>query len=81
MSRSVFSSVHNLIPHSAMYARHRLEAAEKKNYDDPTASKEMQRVNKKFSILHGISSIVDLCALTCTVLHALFVGYIGTNNL
>lgn len=66
---------------SVMFARHRLEASEKKTYDDASASDEMKKLNTKFNILHGISSLVDLCALASTVLHALFVGYIGTHNL
>ncbi|KAK4460349.1 hypothetical protein QBC42DRAFT_272582 [Cladorrhinum samala] len=39
----------------------------KKAYDDPPHSEEMQALNKKFSILHGVSSLLNLGELVALV--------------
>lgn len=39
----------------------------KKSYDPPPHSKEMQELNKKFSRLHGISSLVNIVSLVATI--------------
>ncbi|TIA81795.1 hypothetical protein E3P98_01857 [Wallemia ichthyophaga] len=64
-----------------MFARHRLEADVASQEKKTDVSPEMHKLNRKFNILHSLSSFVDLSALAATLLHALFVGYIGTNNL
>lgn len=39
----------------------------KKSYDAPPHSQEMQRLNKTFGRLHGISASLNLIALAATV--------------
>ena len=39
----------------------------KKSYDSGTQSKEMQRLNKAFGRMHGISALTNLVALGVTV--------------
>lgn len=39
----------------------------KKSYDPAPHSKEMQRLNKKFGQLHGISTLINLAALLATI--------------
>ena len=39
----------------------------KKSYDSPPQSKEMTALNKKFSMLHGISSLLNLAVFLASV--------------
>ncbi|WWD21096.1 hypothetical protein CI109_105577 [Kwoniella shandongensis] len=43
----------------AMFERHRLERLEGKEHDEPNPTDAMDKVNKKFSTLHGISSALS----------------------
>ncbi|RXK38803.1 hypothetical protein M231_03979 [Tremella mesenterica] len=45
-----------------MFERHRLERLEGKEYDDPSPSESMNKLNKKFATLHGISSSLNVIA-------------------
>ncbi|OCF31397.1 hypothetical protein I317_05955 [Kwoniella heveanensis CBS 569] len=42
-----------------MFQRHRQERVESKEYDEAGVSEEMEKINKKFSILHGIGSALN----------------------
>ncbi|KAF2201821.1 hypothetical protein GQ43DRAFT_440246 [Delitschia confertaspora ATCC 74209] len=46
----------------------------KKSYDAPPHSKEMQALNKKFGMLHGVSSLVNLVAVVAEVWYAGVLG-------
>lgn len=39
----------------------------KKSYDPAPHSKEMERLNKRFGKMHGISSLINLISLIATV--------------
>ena len=39
----------------------------KKSYDQPPHSAEMQRLNRRFGALHGVSSLVNLLGFLATV--------------
>ncbi|KAL2181760.1 uncharacterized protein P884DRAFT_234823 [Thermothelomyces heterothallicus CBS 202.75] len=41
----------------------------KKAYDEPPHSQEMQALNRRFSMLHGISSLLNLGTLVATVVY------------
>ncbi|KAI4248525.1 MAG: hypothetical protein L6R40_001087 [Gallowayella cf. fulva] len=43
----------------------------KKAYDAPPHSKEMQRLNKNFSRMHGVSASLNLAALVMTVFYGI----------
>ncbi|KAL2164594.1 hypothetical protein VTH06DRAFT_3811 [Thermothelomyces fergusii] len=43
----------------------------KKAYDAPPHSKEMQELNRRFSMLHGISSLLNLGTLAATVVYGI----------
>jgi len=45
-----------------MLERHRLERLEGKEYDEPNPTEAMDKTNKKFSLLHGISSGLNMVA-------------------
>jgi hypothetical protein len=46
----------------------------KKYYDQGEKSTEMQRLNKKFSIIHGISSSVNLVGIVAIVWYGFILG-------
>ncbi|KAH8595553.1 hypothetical protein B0O99DRAFT_686543 [Bisporella sp. PMI_857] len=46
----------------------------KKSYDPPPHSEEMQRLNKSFSAMHGISSVVNLLGFIATVWYGFSLG-------
>lgn len=39
----------------------------KKSYDPPPHSREMQALNRKFSMLHGVSSLLNLSTFIAAV--------------
>ncbi|KAK3379377.1 hypothetical protein B0T24DRAFT_611611 [Lasiosphaeria ovina] len=41
----------------------------KKSYDAPPHSKQMEALNKKFSILHGVSSLLNLVSFIASVVY------------
>lgn len=57
-----------------MFQRHKLERAEKKQYNDPTASDDMKALNKQFGALHGISSLINLLSFFCLLAHGVWIG-------
>jgi len=53
---------------STMAERKKQESRDgKKYYDSGTKSKEMQRLNRRFGMLHGISSLINLIEILITV--------------
>ncbi|OAV99280.1 hypothetical protein PTTG_07910 [Puccinia triticina 1-1 BBBD Race 1] len=61
-----------------MFARHELEAAENKSYDQEDASDRMKQLNKQFSKLHGISSGLNLIGfLVPSIFLGLWTGEYG----
>ncbi|WWC91314.1 uncharacterized protein L201_006257 [Kwoniella dendrophila CBS 6074] len=44
---------------NVMFERHRQERVEGKEYDEPNVSEDLQKLNKKFSIYHGIASALN----------------------
>ncbi|WWC64132.1 uncharacterized protein I303_106740 [Kwoniella dejecticola CBS 10117] len=42
-----------------MFERHRQERVEGKEYDEPNVSEALQKLNKKFSLYHGIASALN----------------------
>ncbi|AFR96000.1 hypothetical protein J008_03892 [Cryptococcus neoformans] len=51
------------LANSVVFERHRLERVEGKEYDEANPSDAMNKVNKKFTTLHTISSVLDTAAL------------------
>ncbi|KAL9715817.1 hypothetical protein Ac2012v2_000259 [Leucoagaricus gongylophorus] len=60
-----------------MFARHKLEKEENKQYNDPAASTEMKALNRRFGSLHGISSLANLIAVIALGFHGLWIGKAG----
>lgn len=46
----------------------------KKSYDPPPHSKEMQELNKKFGILHGASSLVNMVSWAVTIWYGFYLA-------
>ncbi|EPS99083.1 hypothetical protein FOMPIDRAFT_1037137 [Fomitopsis schrenkii] len=61
----------------AMFERHRLEKAEGKSYDEKGVSDNMKKLNSRFGMLHGISSLFNLFAVIALVFHGLWIGTSG----
>jgi len=56
---------------STMMARKKQESRDgKKYYDSGPKSKEMQKLNKRFLMLHGISSLINLIEILITIWYA-----------
>jgi hypothetical protein len=59
-----------LVDSSGRYADNRAEKKDgKKSYDPPPHSQEMVALNKKFSMLHGISSLLNLGTFIASVVY------------
>ncbi|EIN13652.1 hypothetical protein PUNSTDRAFT_117368 [Punctularia strigosozonata HHB-11173 SS5] len=61
-----------------MFQRHKLEKDEGKNYNDPAASDAMKALNRKFGMLHGVSSLCNLGANLALIFHGLWLGHVNT---
>jgi hypothetical protein len=46
----------------------------KKYWEEGDMSKDMQRLNKKFSLLHGVSSSINLVGIFATVYYGFLLG-------
>ncbi|KAF5375175.1 hypothetical protein D9758_000046 [Tetrapyrgos nigripes] len=57
-----------------MFQRQKLEKSEGKNYNEVSVSEEMKVLNRRFGILHGISSMLNLWAVLALIFHGLWVG-------
>ncbi|PPQ62791.1 hypothetical protein CVT24_000485, partial [Panaeolus cyanescens] len=60
-----------------MFKRHKLEKEEGKLYSEPGVSAEMKSLNRRFGMLHGISSLANLNAVIALGLHGLWIGNAG----
>ncbi|GAA5891755.1 hypothetical protein JCM5296_001852 [Sporobolomyces johnsonii] len=62
---------------SVMKKRHRRERIEGKDYSDADVSPEMQSLTKRFGVLHGVSSLLNLGFIGSCIAHAAYVGAYG----
>ncbi|KAF9535468.1 hypothetical protein CPB83DRAFT_888178 [Crepidotus variabilis] len=65
---------------STMFARHKLEKEEGKVYSDPGVSQDMLKLNRRFGMLHGISSLANLFSVISLVFHGLYIGKAGVKG-
>ncbi|KAF8225829.1 hypothetical protein L208DRAFT_1304846 [Tricholoma matsutake] len=63
-----------------MFRRHRLEKEEGKTYNEPGVSAEMQGLNRRFGMLHGVSSLANLGAVIALGFHGLWIGHAGVKG-
>jgi hypothetical protein len=54
-----------------MFERHKQEKSEGKTYSEAGISDEMRALNKRFGMLHGISSLLNLQAVLALGFHGL----------
>jgi hypothetical protein len=54
-----------------MFQRHKLERSEGKSYQDAGVSDQMKALNKSFGVLHGVSSLLNLCSVLALGFHGL----------
>jgi len=59
------------------FKRHKLEKEEGKLYTDPSVSVQMKALNRRFAMLHGISSLANLTAFIALSFHGLWLGNYG----
>ncbi|KAI0095259.1 hypothetical protein BDY19DRAFT_880500 [Irpex rosettiformis] len=64
-----------------MFQRHKLEKEEGKAYNDPGVSGAMRSLNRTFSQLHGISSLLNLGAFFAIAFHGLWIANKGVGNI
>ncbi|KAI5119914.1 hypothetical protein M0805_000879 [Coniferiporia weirii] len=64
-----------------MFQRHRLEKAEGKSYNEEGVSNEMKALNRKFSQMHGWSSLFNLEAVIALIFHGLWIGHYGLGSM
>ena len=60
-----------------MFQRHKLEKEEGKAYNDAGVSDKMKALNRKFGMLHGWSSLLNLDAVIALIFHGLWIGRYG----
>lgn len=60
-----------------MFQRHKLEKEEGKVYNDAGVSDKMKALNRKFGMLHGWSSLLNLDAVIALIFHGLWIGRYG----
>ncbi|KAF8898434.1 hypothetical protein BD779DRAFT_1483923 [Infundibulicybe gibba] len=63
-----------------MFQRHRLEKEEGKVYNEPGVSAEMKKLNRRFGMLHGVSSLANLGAVIALGFHGLWIGNTGLKS-
>ncbi|TFK41300.1 hypothetical protein BDQ12DRAFT_434016 [Crucibulum laeve] len=63
-----------------MFQRQKLEKEEGKVYSDPGVSAEMKSLNRRFGMLHGISSLANLGAVIALGFHGLWIGNAGLRS-
>ncbi|KAF7310604.1 DUF4149 domain-containing protein [Mycena chlorophos] len=57
-----------------MFQRAKLEKDEGKSYSDAGVSDQMKALNKRFGMLHGISSLANLGSVIALTFHGLWIG-------
>ncbi|CAD6935514.1 unnamed protein product [Tilletia controversa] len=60
-----------------MFKRHALEAAEGKDYSDPTVSAQMKDLTKNFSKLHGYSTILNMACFSALIVQGFWLANFG----
>ncbi|KAJ7275403.1 hypothetical protein B0H12DRAFT_1087104 [Mycena haematopus] len=60
-----------------MFERMKLEKDEGKGYTEPGVSDKMKGLNRRFGMLHGISSLANLGAVLALGFHGLWIGTFG----
>jgi len=60
--------------------RFRLEKEEGKASNEPGVSAEMKALNRRFGMLHGISSLANLVAVIALGFHGLWIGHVGVKG-
>jgi len=60
--------------------RHKLEKEEGKAYNEKEVSAQMKAFNRKFGMLHGISSLLNLIAFIVLLFHGLWIGNVGVKG-
>ncbi|KAJ7456606.1 hypothetical protein FB451DRAFT_1276548 [Mycena latifolia] len=60
-----------------MFQRMRLEKDEGKTYNESGVSDSMKALNRKFGMLHGVSSLANLGAVIALGFHGLWIGNAG----
>ncbi|KAK0536254.1 hypothetical protein OC835_002094 [Tilletia horrida] len=60
-----------------MFKRHALEAAEGKDYSDPTASAQMKGLSTEFSKLHGVTELLNLSILVALTVQGFWLANFG----
>jgi len=60
-----------------MFQRMRLEKEEGKSYNDSGVSDDMKALNRRFGMLHGVSSLANLGAVVALAFHGLWLGKSG----
>ncbi|GLB36463.1 putative protein with domain of unknown function (DUF4149) [Lyophyllum shimeji] len=63
-----------------MFERHKLEKDEGKAYNDPGVSAKMKALNRRFGMLHGVSSLANLAAVIALGFHGLWIGNAGVKR-
>jgi len=63
-----------------MFQRQKLEKEEGKTYNEPGVSAEMKALNRRFGMLHGISSLANLGAIIALGFHGLWIGNAGVKG-
>jgi len=60
-----------------MFQRMKLEKDEGKAYNESGVSDQMKALNRRFGMLHGVSSLANLFAVFALIFHGLWVGNFG----
>ncbi|KAL0950769.1 hypothetical protein HGRIS_007536 [Hohenbuehelia grisea] len=63
-----------------MFQRQRLEKEEGKLYNEPGVSDAMKALNRRFGMLHGISSLANLFAIIALGFHGLWIAHAGVKG-
>jgi hypothetical protein len=63
-----------------MFQRQKLEKEEGKVYSDAGVSADMKALNRRFGMLHGISSLANLAAIIALGFHGLWIGNAGVKG-
>ncbi|KAF8350186.1 hypothetical protein F5887DRAFT_419303 [Amanita rubescens] len=68
------------ITSKTMFERHKLEKEEGKSYNESNVSDKMKALNRRFGMLHGISSLFNLTAVIAAGFHGLWIGNAGVKG-
>ncbi|KAE8259781.1 hypothetical protein A4X13_0g784 [Tilletia indica] len=60
-----------------MFKRHALEAAEGKDYNDPTVSPQMKELSKRFGTLHGYSTMLNMTVFVALTVQGFWLANFG----